>query len=176
MSKNLLCILLLSISGIGLAQEENKYYLLEWGLPQWVQNEIYNWDQYEEYRLSDYINPYYFEADFNGDKTLDVAVGIKARESGTTGIMIIHGGSLEKYLMGAGLEYSNIYPDFDWMDIWMVKRERKQAVLTYNADGDIEGTKAIELQGDALLVIAAEASSRIIYWDGVKYISSWQSD
>ena len=158
------------------AQEDENYFLLEWGLPDWAEQAVYNWEQYELYKLSDFINPYYFQADYNGDGQSDIAIAIQDRQTAKTGILIIHGGSNEMFLMGAGVNYSNIYDDFYWMDIWKVKKQRTQSVLTFKDDGDIDGNKDIEVKGDVLLVVAAEAASAIIYWDGSKYLAASKSD
>lgn len=64
------------------------------------------------------INPFFLEADFNGDEKLDIALFVADRETDKKGILFVHGGTLKNYLIGAGKQLSNGGDNFSWLNVW----------------------------------------------------------
>ena len=108
------------------------------------------------YELHSWIKPSYLIGDFNGDGRPDVAVLIREQTSGKRGIAIVHGGTNEVFILGAGKEIGNAGDDFEWMDEWRL--EKRQA------------------NQDALIVGKSESAGAVIYWDGKKYRWQLQGD
>lgn len=118
------------------------------------------------YEIAFQLNPFYLRGDFNGDGQIDVAVLVKQRSSGKTGIAIIHGATRNITVIGAGTLLGNGGDDFEWMDTWQVRS--KSAVVA--------ATKGAKVHGDALFVGKSEAASALIYWNGKRYVWLQQGD
>ena len=125
-------------------------------LPQYV------WDALEagakRYKVSDHINPFYLQGDFDGDGSRDTAVLIEEQKTGQVGAAIVFkGGKLR--ILGAGQDMGEGESDLDWMDAWYVEPKGKVQ------QGATDGTPPM-LKGDGIMAIKTESASRIIYWDG----------
>ena len=112
------------------------------------------------------MNPFYLRGDFNGDGKIDVAVLVKQRSTGKSGIAIVHSGTSKVTILGAGTAIGNGGDDFDWMDSWEI----------YSKDRVASKTSVPKLHGDALLVSKSEAASALIYWNGKRYVWLQQGD
>jgi len=135
-------------------------------LPSWAAP-IFGEQQFAStYALSTRINPYFLQGDFNGDGRLDVAVLIEHKRTAQQGIAILHAGSTNPIVVGAGREIGNGGADFSWLDAWSVQVR----------EPDARGKNAPALRGDALLVQKLESASGLIYWDGMAYRWRQQGD
>ena len=154
----LACILFLGGSTFGQTPIEP-----EFRLPQWFRL-IYDKDESfkSNYEISDYINPFYFEGDFNGDSLIDVAIAIKEKSTEKRGILIVNQSNKEYIIIGAGKTFGHT-DDFDWLDVWTVYRNK-----FIEDPGTMK--KVVELNHHAILVEAFEKFSAIIYWNGAKYV------
>jgi len=118
--------------------------------------------------LDPWISPPFQEADFDGDGQLDLALLVRERNSRKSGIAIIHQGTKEIFVVGAGTELSNGGDDFSWMDSWRV------------VSGPVEQGATDErpptLKGAALWVAKEESASALVYWTGVRYAWYQQGD
>jgi hypothetical protein len=123
----------------------------------------------KEYDLSFRMNPSYLEGDFNGDGKMDVAVLVKERTTGKSGIAIVHGTTGKITILGAGIAIGNGGDNFEWMDSWQVYSKARAAHVANE-------TSVPRLRGDALLVEKSEAASALIYWNGKRYLWSQQGD
>jgi hypothetical protein len=122
----------------------------------WVEDVFHSKKLDQRYEFHSWIKPSYLIGDFNGDGRPDVAVPIREQKSGKRGIAIVHGGTNEVSILGAGKEIGNAGDNFEWMDEWRLeKRQAKQ---------------------DALVVEKSESASAMIYWDGKKYKWEQQGD
>ena len=79
--------------------------LLASRIPEWVLPIIEKNGLEKLYIISDTINPFYLEADFNGDKEVDIALFMVNKESGKSGILIIHRKTNMYYIIGGGNEF-----------------------------------------------------------------------
>ena len=124
----------------------------------------------EGYALSSRLNPFYLQADFNGDGSRDIAILIDEKHSTKRGILIVHLGIGEHFVIGAGNTLGNGGDDFSFMDAWRVF-ERGPVSRGAHGDGDPPS-----LLGDALLVMKTEAASAVLYWTGESYEWYQQGD
>lgn len=160
----ILCVLICSLAIANESENINDKWLKELNIPTWVQNAFYKTEVTEKYDYSFDINPMYIRGDFDGDNSPDVAILVREKASNKLGIIVVHYGSKEFFVLGAGKKIGNGGDDFKWMSNWSVKRKSKVG------QGAGEGTPP-ELKAEALIVEKAESASGLIYWDGKKY--SW---
>jgi hypothetical protein len=125
---------------------------------------------HRSYALSSELNPYYLHADFNGDGIRDVAVLVGEIATGKRGILILHVGIGEHFVIGAGSTTGSGGDDFAWMDAWKVRPIGPVGQSAYVEE------EPPSLLGDALLVIKTEAASGLIYWTGRNYEWYQQAD
>lgn len=111
----------------------------------------------------------YLRGDFNGDSSNDIAVLVTEKTSNKLGIIVLHFGTNDTFILGAGKIVGNGGDDFNWMTNWDVKRKEK---VGQGADGKPPPI----LIGESLFVEKAESASAIICWDGRKYIWYQQGD
>lgn len=115
------------------------------------------------------LNPFYLESDFNGDGILDIAMFVIDKQSKKKGVLIIHGNSFDKFLLGAGQKFGNGGDDFSWMDVWKIYRKSTAEETIFNKDFDIEGSKTIQIKNTAISVSSSEGASNLILWKDGKY-------
>jgi len=156
--------------------DEYKYWVLTQRLPNWAILRLNDLKIDDNYKISDYMNPFYLEADFNGDKKLDIAFTIIEKDSHKKGFIIIHQDTNDYFVIGAGKDFGNGGDDFNWMDIWKLHRELQAHELTYKEDGDIDDSKDLLIKSTGITVEKSESASGLIYWDGEKYKWAQTSD
>lgn len=126
-------------------------------------------DDLDPYVLDARLNPFYLQADFNGDGSTDTAVLIKEGATGKAGILIHHGGTNEGHVLGAGVPIFGVgsdrsFDDFRSRNAWYVVPRGPVERGAHNV------TDPPELRGDALMVFVLEASSQLIFWSGSEYL------
>ena len=158
-----------SVKGQDMDCWDYKAYLHEQQVPDWF-IEFFKGQKLDIiYKISDFINPFYLEGDFNGDEKIDIAVLIEEKKTTKRGIIICHGTTKMFYILGAGKTFGNGGDDFVWLDIWKVYRETKVGL-------GVSETETISLKGQAILVEKSESASAIIYWTGQNYKWYQQGD
>lgn len=125
-------------------------------LPAWSANRIAQMERQKRLSVSGDSSPRYLEADLDGDRRVDLAVPVRSKRSGKTGIAILMRNRDGAIVLGAGSDFGNGGDDFSWMDEWSV----------HSISGH-EGRP--KLRGDALLVAKREAASALVYWDGKSF-------
>jgi hypothetical protein len=125
---------------------------------------------HESYALASWLNPYYLQADFNGDGRTDIAILVREKATDRGGILIVHLGVNQHFVVGAGSSFDNGRDDFSWMDAW---HTYARGVV---GQGAHEAQKPPTLLGDAILVIKTEASSGLVFWTGTEYAWYQQGD
>ncbi len=82
---------------------------------------------------------------------------------------MLHAGTGETHVLGAGVEVGNGGDDFGWMDFWRIYEKGS------GGKGATDETPPA-LLGDALLVGKSESSSALLFWDGKGYRWYQQGD
>jgi hypothetical protein len=123
----------------------------------------------KRYAIVGHLNPFYIHGDFNGDGRIDTAVLIKDRDSGKTGIAVVHAGAKSVIILGASRKFGNGGDDFKWMDAWHLY---PRGIVERGAGQGAPPT----LRGDALMVIKTESASALVYWNGKRYNWYQQGD
>ena len=137
-----------------------------WNLPDWCRSAVERSEKQMRVTLSNRLNPYYLQGDFDGDAKLDLAVLVSAAANRKSGILVVFRDRPETVLVGAGVPLGAGGDDFSWMDAWSVRPR-----------GPIEGAGAPpRLRGDALLVEKSESASALVYWDGKAFRWYQQGD
>lgn len=147
----------------------DRAWLQEQNIPKWVREVFIAKKLEAKYEFSFHLNPFYLRGDFNGDRIPDVAVLVKEKKSGKSGILIVHGTSKQSFILGAGQRFGNSGDDFSWMNIWQVYGKGP-------VERGVGMGKPPTLKGEALWVEKAEAASGLIYWDGKTYHDYQQGD
>lgn len=114
------------------------------------------------YKLTDTIT-----ADFNGDEILDKA--FYKKETGTSGIIIIHGKTNEEIRIGFGKPFAHM-TEFDWIDYWGLVEDRETSETTFTEDGDIIGSKDVKLQNSSIVLGADEQGGGLITFINGRYV------
>ncbi len=84
--------------------------------PLWVQQRVGDPLFTAHYFLTTRLNPFFLHSDFNGAGMLDVAVPLTQKKTGKEGIVIIHAGSADVVILGAGVKLWNGGDDFSWLE------------------------------------------------------------
>lgn len=147
----------------------NERWLLERKLPDGWFSQFAELGLQINYELSNFINPFYLTGDFNGDSIPDVAITIREKGTGNLGFVVLHGGTEDYFILGAGNRLGNGGEHFAWMNIWKVYDKNR-------IEPGVGESETITLSSDAIYVAKAEAVSAVIYWTGVEYRWFHQGD
>jgi hypothetical protein len=101
-------------------------------------------------------------ADFNADGEPDTVRTLIL--DGKRGIRFTHGGTGERYQMGAGEPFGQGGDDWRWVDYWEIINDTLAYRQTFGPDGDVSGEIPVKLEGPALLLGQHEAGSIVIAW------------
>jgi hypothetical protein len=138
-------------------------------LPEWACQVVKLKKLDEKYTPAIHLNPFFLSGDFDGDNRTDIAILIKNKTSGETGIAIIHWKNRAVFILGAGNPTPNYGSNFDWMDMWSLYPKGKTLKSFHE---DYRPT----LHGDALHVGKSESATGVIFWNGKKYIWYQETD
>lgn len=139
----------------------NNQTLLEWvkheNIPAWVRNTFFKQGLSKRYKFyfRD-IRPLYLRGDFNGDNQMDVAVMLKEKLpqnaiARNPLMAIFHGGTQQVFFISS--------EDLPADDLWEVVPKQDSAKV-----------------GEGIFMAKAMSSSKVFYWDGKQYSSTWTSD
>lgn len=146
--------------GLSWMHLRDDYYLEDhwrWSFPSWAYERIESSDTEAKYDLSDRVNPFLLNGDFDGDGKYDVAVILQNRkDSEELDVMVVH--------RNGGLHFLR-----SWSLVWELYPKGK----VYQGVGEGPPPKLI---GDALLFVKPEAASALYYWDGKEYKRYQQGD
>jgi hypothetical protein len=143
-------------------------------VPPWFLTSLKDLKLDQKYEVSSYLKPTFVQADFNGDGKMDIAALVVEKKSRKKGILLIHANTSEYFLFGAGTNFGNGSDDFKWAKGWKLYKNKTAYETTFNSDGDILGSKKINLARKAIYIHDLEDgepnSGGLIYWTGKKYI------
>ncbi len=118
--RRILTLWLLSFSSSWAAEWSDLEFVLASSLPRELGEHLRTSQGHDAYSLAAWLNPYYLQADFNGDGQTDVAVLVEEKSTNRRGILIAHIGTDQYFVLGAGSSIGNGGDDFSWMDAWRV--------------------------------------------------------
>ena len=144
-------------------------------LPAWFSDIFKSKGLNKKYAIASFLKPLYLQADFNGDATQDIAVLVSEKATKRKGILLIHRGTNDHFLLGAGASFSNGDKDFKWADKWQLYTKKTAFETQFDKkSGDIIGGKEVKLARPGILIEDYEdgfaLAGGIIYWNGNKYI------
>jgi len=153
----------------------------EGALPNWFLQSFNSLKLEQQYKIIQPGKPAFLEADFNGDKQGDIAVQIIDLKTKKKGILIINGGQNSHFVFGCGKKFpEETFFDTNWLNGWRIFKSKYAYKPTFNADGDITGSKKISLKYPAINIYSTEdgdeVAGQLIYWKGNKYISIHQGE
>jgi hypothetical protein len=133
--------------------------LWRWNLPEWSRQTVAEAEKGRHLVLSNRLNPFYLQGDFDGDGRLDLAALVESAKDRKAGILVLLRGRSDPIILGAGKPLGDHGDDFSWMDVWSVHPK--------GPVGRGAGEPAApRLRGDALRVEKSESASAILYWNG----------
>lgn len=144
-------------------------------LPSWFLSTFKSKGLDLKYELGQFLKPSFFQADFNGDGSEDIAIIVIEKITKKKGILLIHCKTNDNYLFGAGTKFGNGSDNFKWADKWTLYKKKTASETQFDkTTGDILGGKEIKLTHPAILIENFEdgtaVAGGIIYWNGKKYI------
>ncbi|MGV7225170.1 MAG: hypothetical protein ACQ9MH_27090 [Nitrospinales bacterium] len=116
------------------------------------------------------INPFYLQADFDGNGLVDLALIIKDSKTGKQGILIIHSETKNCYQIGGGINFGNGGDNWTWMDVWKIYAHKTAEKTIFSSDNDIVEKETVRIQNTGIQVASSEGTANLITWDGNKYI------
>jgi hypothetical protein len=140
-------------------------------LPPWACKVAFEAKLDTRYSIYSRINPFFLSGDFNGDGQLDVAIWVVNKRTRQRGMVILHQGEKQPFVIAAGgVALYDGGDDYAVFDMWTLIP--KGEVL----DTGYEEHRKVVLTGDAIEVIKSESSAHAIYWNGTKYEAYALSD
>jgi hypothetical protein len=142
-------------------------------MPAWFYNSFKKLKLDQQFQLSTYLKPAFLTADFNGDGKADISALIISKKTKKKGIVVIHGGIDQYFIMGAGSNFGNGGKDFNWLKGWKLYKDKIAYETTFDEDDMINGSKKVKLKHPAFyiydLMDDEPNSGGIIYWNGKQY-------
>lgn len=127
--------------------------------PKWVEPILEKSEIAAKHKILPAPNPYYFEADFTGDKSIDIAFFVENTVDHTKGVMIINNDKKLVYIIGCGspTEMGSSLGNFP---SWMIYREK----TIRN-----QGKKTVAIKAPAIVLKGSKETNLAIYWSRTKY-------
>jgi len=129
--------------------------------PTWARPVVFESELMKNYVLDYSRNPFYLEADFNGDGLIDIAFFVKSKLEGKTGILIVNQGKNVGFVLGAGKDMG-MGSDIFWCKTWYVYREK----FIFNFK---DKKKKFLIYYPAIELVKTDDTSLVIYWDKKRY-------
>jgi hypothetical protein len=161
-------------STVDLSAEKVRAYFDLKPLPDYAQEKFKKFTA--TYSLGDGLQQQFLEADFSGDKKVDVAVWVKQKDNGKKGILFFIDGNADPIIVGAGNELGYAGDDFKWAGIWEIVDAKFTEETTFSEDGDVNGSKPVTLERPAISIREVEGSGGLIYFDGKAFTWIHQGD
>jgi len=127
--------------------------------PKWVEPVLEKSEIAAKHKILPTPNPYYFEADFTGDKSIDIAFFVENTVDHTKGIMIVNNDKKLVYIIGCGnpTEMGSSLTNFPSWQVYREKTIRNQ------------GKKTVAIKTPAIVLKGQKETNLAIYWSGSKY-------
>ncbi len=128
-------------------------------MPEWVKPILEKSAQVKTHKIISSYNPLYFEADFTGDKLIDIAFFVENTVDHTKGVMIVNSGKNLVYIVGCGnpTEMGSSFTNFP---SWFIFRGK----TIFN-----QSKKKVSITNPAIQLKGTKETNLIIYWSKTKY-------
>ena len=137
-------------------------YIQKMNIPKWVVKFFNKSELSGKYDYSFKINPMYLRGDFNGDNRPDIAILVKEKATGKTGVVIAHDDISDYFVLGAGNKGVG-GDDLSWMSNWYILRKDE-------APKGVSGNPPPDLQVESIRLEKAESANITINWNGKEYV------
>ena len=144
-------------------------HLPEWAKVKFKKNEA-------TLERSSHLFPNYWEADFSGDGTPDIAIFVKNRNNDKQGILFLLGEREFAFLVGVGELFDTGGDDFSRVFDWQVVGQKETHETTFQENGDVTGTRKIALERPAIKIEQDEGGGGLVYFDSEKFVWIHQGD
>ena len=105
------------------------------------------------------LNPFYLRGDFDGDGAVDYVVRTSKKNSEDMRLAVLHGQGKVSWLdKDKSLDYPSVLA-------WYVVSKQEAKAIGMS-----------KLVGDGIMIVKPESSSSLVYWNGKRFVSSWQGD
>lgn len=143
-------------------------------LPEWAETRYSKYERNFErvYKLF----PSFYEEDFTGDGSLDIAIFVSKKSTAKMGILFLLGDTDLMFLAGSGSPFGAGGDNFEWADSWDVFDQSFTHESIFLESGDIGGSRKIKLNNIAISIREDEGSGGLIYHNGEKFIWIHQGD
>jgi hypothetical protein len=128
-------------------------------VPDWVKPILEKSDLAKQHKILQTHNPFYFEQDFTGDKTIDIAFMVQNTTDQSKGLMLINADKNLIYIIGCGSP-TDLGTSITGLQSWFVFREK-----SIRSPGG--KTQAITAPG--VLVRGKRNVAMVVYWSRNKY-------
>lgn len=155
-----ICCILLLAAGVSMAQDPAELPILEYSTPRSASEAFSDKKLDGQYTFSYHLNPFYLRGDFNGDKMNDIVIPVKEKATGKTGLAVVHAGTWEVFVLGAGQAFNDI-DDFREFNYWSVASE---SIVRSRWEKE-----PMKLNGEAISIGVFGCTGALIHWDGKKY-------
>ena len=156
LSRGLAAMLIFTVHFVS-AQDSTLYQRI----PEWVRPVLEKSEIMKNYVIQDDINPFYLEADFNGDEVVDIVFMVEHKLEKKRGVAIVNRGNNNIYILGAGKDIG-MGTDISWCSTWFVYRDK----WIYNFN---DRKKKFMLRLPGIEIVKSEKTSSVIYWDKRRY-------
>ncbi len=128
-------------------------------VPDWVKPVLEKSEIAKKHKILSKNNPFYFEADFTGDKTIDIAFIVENVIDHSQGIMIINADKNLVYVIGCG-NPTELGANLFFIENWFIYREKS-----------IRATdkKIIAIATPAIIIRGKRDKNMVIYWSKSKF-------
>lgn len=128
-------------------------------IPEWVKPILEKSETVKTHKIISTYNPLYFEADFTGDKLIDIAFFVENMVDHTKGMMIINSGKNLVYIVGCGnpTEMGSSFTSFPSWFVFRGKTIRNQS------------KKTVSITNPAILLKGTKETNLVVYWSRNKY-------
>lgn len=128
-------------------------------VPDWVKPVLEKSELAKKHKILSKNNPFYFEADFTGDKTIDIAFVVENVQDHSQGIMMINADKNLVYVIGCG-NPTELGANLFFIENWFIYREK-------SIRGTDKKIQAITTPG--IIVRGKRDKNMVIYWSKSKY-------
>lgn len=108
------------------------------------------------------LEPSLLSTDLNGDGKNDAVLFVKDRKTRKKGLCLVHNGSKECVVIGAGKKFSHVGDDFSWVSHWEIVPPGETWETTFKPDGDVLGQKRVVLDNAGVRLCVDEGGCGVI--------------